>query len=125
MPTIIDNTTFDLLPAPQFGAFQIKRKAPKIKFQAAKGYVHQREQYPAPKYQFTHGWNVLTTAQCNLLRAWLDFAGSDAFYYVVPDSEFFEGMVNDTHLVRIVDEETEITPLSNGKYKVSITMEDL
>jgi len=130
MPVTIDSTLFDLLPPPQFGQYSITRMAPKVTFQSANGYKHQREAFSSARYRFVNGWNALTVAQYNTLMAWLDYAGSGAFYYVVPDTEAFAGMSLTTRLVRIVDEETEITPFDKtaageGFYRVRITLEDL
>lgn len=125
MPVTIDNTLFDLLPPPQFGNYSIIRTAPKVTFQSAGGYSHQREAWSSARYKFVHGWGVLTAAQYNMLTAWLDFAGSDAFYYVVPDTAFFSGMSLTTRVVKIIDEETEITPIGDGLYQARITLRDL
>lgn len=125
MPVTIDNTDFELLPSPSYGPYRKVRVSPKIKFQAAKGYSHQRDAFTGPKYRFPLGWKLLNTAEHNMLVAWLDFAKSNAFYFVVPDTAAFAGMELDVHLVRIVDEETEIEPVSPGWYRAAITLEDV
>ena len=125
MSTIIDNTIFELLPPPSYGQFKKIRSAPKITFQSKAGYKHQREAYPQAKYQFKHGWNALTVAQYNTLVAWLDFAGSNAFYYIVPDTEYFAGMSMETRIVRIVEDSVEINIVNRELYSATLTLEDL
>lgn len=125
MPITIDGSDFELLPSPSYGQYKKVRSAKKVSFQAAGGYKHQREAFTSPKYQFPLGWKLLNAAEHNMLVAWLDFAKSNAFYFIVPDTAAFAGMELEVHLVRIIDEETEIEPVSPGWYRASITLEDV
>lgn len=130
MPVVIDNQTYDLLPSPSQSSYAPSRKAPKVKFQAEAGYTHQRERYPFARRSFPMEWPLMTLAQKNLLEKWLDYIGSESFYFVDPQSLLPRpdgSIVPAIHLCRVVDEETVIKPHPRAfrRFTAKITVEEL
>lgn len=130
MPVEVENEIFELLPSPTLASYAPARKAPKVKFQSASGYTHQRERYPSARYSFPYEWALLTLEQKNLLEAWLDDTGSKTFYFVPPESliPLADGtVVPQLRLARIVDEQTVIRPHGRafGRWTAKITIEDV
>lgn len=123
--TLIENTLFELLPPPTYSDYKKVKLVPKVKFQSAGGYKHQRNKFAGNKYRFYHGWNIISDAAVNTLEMWIEFAKSNSFYYVVPDSVSFPANETMVRVVRIIDDEVEITPIGFGFYTAKITMEDL
>ena len=128
MPVVIDNIEYDILPSPSYGNYAPVRKAPKVKFQAEAGYTHQRDRWPNARRSYPLEWLLLTTPEKNTLDNWLDYIQSKSFYFVPPDSAWPRpdgSIVPEIHLVRVVDEETIIKPISYGFWTAKITVEDL
>ncbi len=124
MPVIVQDTLFDILPSPAWGSPRI-RKAPKIGFEAANGYKHQRERYSHARYAYPIKWPVLTAAEVSTLENWLDQTGSDTFWFL-PPTAMWGGTTNPTiRLMRVVSEEVTITPVSYGFYSVEILLEEV
>ena len=130
MSVVIDNQEFDLLSSPSLGSYAPARKAPKVKFQAAAGYTHQRERYPSARRSFPMEWPLMTLAQKNMLENWLDFIGSQSFYFIDPQSLLPRpdgSIVPAIYLCRVVDEETVIKPHPRAfrRFSAKITVEEL
>ena len=124
MPVEVQDTLFDILPSPSWGTPRI-RKAPKISFEAANGYKHQRERYSHARYTYPLKWPVLTTAEVNTLENWMDETASNTFWFL-PPTAMWGGTTNPTiRLMRVSSEEVTITPISYGYYSVEITLEEV
>lgn len=124
MPVIVQDEVFDLLPSPSWGTPQ-KRKAPKIKFQSANGYVHQRERYSHPRMAYSLKWPLLTEAEKNTLENWLDSVKS-ATFWLVPPTGLWSGLsAVSVKLCRLTDDEITFTPLSYGYWAVDINVEEV
>lgn len=130
MSAVLDNLVYDLIPA-QFGGYKPTIVAPKIRFQAAAGYVHQRERYPALGRKIVLETNITSQGEYNMIRAWLDYVGSDSFWYVLPTSlsPRPDGQVIPRGILcRIIDEEIPDDPIfpNDGFYwHVRITLESI
>jgi len=130
MPVEVQNEIFDLLPAPTLASYAPVRKAPKVKFQAASGYTHQRERYPVARRTFPYEWTSLTLDQKNMLDAWLDGNGSKTFYFVPYESTLplADGSIEPVLLLgRIVDEDIVIkaNPRAHGRWMAKFTIEEV
>jgi hypothetical protein len=128
MPVVVENREYELLPSPSWGGYVRKRTAPKIRFQSAKGYVHQRESFPSPRGVFSLEWGLLSDAEKNLLSCWLDYIGSASFCFVVPESIWPRpdgSVIPEVRLCRVTDEEIDFKPLSYGWWSAKITVEEI
>jgi len=113
MSVVYDNQNYDLIPA-QYGGYKPSIITPKIRFQATAGYVHQRDRYPAAGRKIVMEVNIMTQGEYNMLRAWLDEVGSDAFWYVLPTSlaPRPDGQIIPRGILcRIIDEEIPDDPI--------------
>jgi hypothetical protein len=124
MPITVQDTLFDLLPSPSWGTPRI-RTAPKIRFQAANGYVHQRERYSHARYKYPLKWDLLTETEMNTLENWLDQTGSNTFWFLPPTALWGGTGTPTIRLVRVTDEETIVMPLAFGCYSASLTLEEV
>jgi len=130
MSAVYSNIEYDLIPAHQ-GGFKSMIIAPKIRFQSTSGYVHQRNRYPARYKKIVHEWPAMTAAEYEMLLAWLDEVGSDAFWFVLPtsleprpDGQIIPRAI----LARIIDEEIPEDPVEYGDgylYHARITLESI
>lgn len=124
MPVIVQDEVFEILPSPAWGSPQ-KRRAPKIRFQAAAGYVHQRERYSHARTVYPLKWPLLTEAEKNTLENWLDNTKSDTFW-LVPPTGLWSGLDAPViKLCRVTDDEITFTPISYGYWSVDITVEEV
>lgn len=127
---IYDNQTYALIHA-QFGGYKPSIIAPKIRFQATAGYVHQRERYPAPSRRIELEIPLMTQAEYNMLRAWLEHIGSGSFWYVLPTSlaPRPDGQIIPRGILcRVIDEEIPDEPLFPNDgfcWRVKITLESI
>lgn len=121
---VVQDTLFDILPSPSWGSPRIRR-APKVTFEAANGYKHQRERYSHARYKYPVKWPLLTAAELSTLENWLDQTGSNTFWFL-PPTAMWGGTTNPTiRLMRVASEEVTITPLSYGYYSVEILLEEV
>jgi hypothetical protein len=124
MPVIVQDEVFDMLPSPDWGSPQ-HRKTPRIKFEAAAGYVQQRERYPHSRYKYPLKWSRLAEAEKNILENWLDQVKSNAFW-IIPPTGLWSGLGGITiKYCRVSDDEVIFTPLAYGQWSVEITVEEV
>lgn len=124
MPAEVQDEIFEILPSPSWGTPQ-KRTAPKLRFQAAAGYTHQRERYSHARFNYPLKWPLLTEAEFQTLQNWLDSTGSATFWFL-PPTALWSGIGSATvRLCRIVSDEVSITPVAYGLYSVEITLEEV
>jgi hypothetical protein len=124
MPVTVQDAVFDILPSPGWGSPSI-RKAPKIKFESANGYKHQRERWSSPRYTYPLKWSVLTAAEANTLKNWLDSTASNSFWFL-PSTAMWGGVTAPSiKLMRVSDDEIKFVPLTYGYFSVEITLEEL
>jgi hypothetical protein len=130
MSVVYDNIEYDLISAPQ-GGYKPTIVSPKIRFQATAGYVHQRDRYPTRGKKIVIEWSNMPAAEYEMLLAWLDEAGSNTFWYVLPTSlePRPDGQVIPRAiLARIIDEEIPEDPVEYGDgylYHARITLESV
>lgn len=131
MPVVIDDVAYEFVPPPEYGGYQPVRIAPKVRFQAESGYVHQRERYVNTRKRITIEWKLLSEAEYNMLIAWIEYKKSSTFWYVLPESlspRPSGAIIPKGILCRIVDEEIPETPqfYNDGYYRnVKITLESI
>ncbi len=131
MPVDMDNVWYDLLPHPDYEGYQPVRISPKVRFQAEAGYVQQRNRYPSDTKKITCEWKIMSEAEYNLLMAWIEEKGSDAFWFVLPES--LSTRPDGTTIpkgiwCRIIDEEIPETPKfhNDGFWRnVKVTLESI
>lgn len=130
MPAAFENQYYDLIEA-DFGGYKQSIVAPKIRFQAAAGYVHQRERYPAQARKIVIESARATEGERNMMRAWLVYMGSGTFWYVLPASlaPRPDGQVIPRGvLCRVIDEEIPDEPVGYGDgpyYHLRVTLESI
>ena len=88
----IDNTFYDLIPAPDYESGK-QILDPKLTNSSAAGYVHQINTFPKGKRKFNLQWSSLTQGQINTFEAWLDYIKSNSFgfqdpwtFFALPDT---------------------------------------
>jgi len=124
MPVIVQEEVFDMLPSPSWGSPQTRR-APKIRFQAAAGYTHQRERYSHARMIYTLRWPLLLEAEKNTLENWQDSIGS-ATFWLLPPTALWSGLGSPTvRLMRLTDDEVKYIPVSYGVWSVELTVEEV
>lgn len=111
MPVIVQDEIFDILPAPT--VMELKRRAPKIKFEAAAGYEHQRERYSHARRSY--GLRFLCNqAQLNTLDNWLDMTKSATFWWLPPEAVWKSPTAPTIRLMRITSEEIPYEVVLSG-----------
>lgn len=112
MPVIVEDNIFEILPHPSTN-IKITRKAPKITFQSANGYKHQREQYAYARRTYDVEFFIVQS-QLNTFDNWLDQNGSKTFWWLPPESLWKS--VNPTiRLMRIGTEAVNYTVARPGQ----------
>lgn len=128
MSVIIDNLSYELLPDPVRNGYAPTRMAPKISFTSRGGYKEQREAYPAAQWRYVYAMGIVTDAERNTVLASMDALGSDAFWFLVPESVTPRPdgtIVPDWRWVRFVDEETQVKPVAYGYWDITVTLEEV
>jgi hypothetical protein len=130
MSGVYENTEYDLISAPM-GGYKPMIVSPKVRFQATAGYVHQRDRYPARGKKIVIESPNMSQGEYNMQRAWIDYIGSETFWYVLPTSlePRPDGQVIPRAiLARIIDEEIPEDPVEYGDgyiYHTRITLESI
>lgn len=103
MSVTLEDETFDILPHPTY-SIKIERHAPKITFQAVKGYKHQRESFNVHRKNYGVEYAVINQYQLNTLENFLDNVGSNAFWWLAPEMLWKNPDNPGIRLMRIVSE---------------------
>lgn len=129
MPVIVQDSLFDILPASTYN-IKIKRSAPKVTFQSANGYKHQREKYSHARRIYDVEF-IVNQTQLNTLDNWLDENGSNTFWWLPNEALWKDSASPTIRLVRISTEEISYNTILSGSaaggplYSVQFTMEEV
>ncbi len=129
MPVTVEDSIFDILPTSTYN-IKIARNAPKITFQSANGYKHQREQYSYARHSYDVEF-IVTQEKWNTLENWLDQVGSNTFWYLPPESMWKSPTAPAIRLCRIPTDSIDTTVLRSSApgnaplYSVKFRMEEV
>jgi hypothetical protein len=86
MSVVVDNVEYDFIVNPAYGKYLPSIQSPKVTFTAENGYTHQREAYSVHTKKIGLEWDMLTEPEFNMLKAFIEYIGSESFWYVIPTS---------------------------------------
>lgn len=82
---VVYSSTKYTLPNPDFDGYKIIDLRPKVRFEAEKGYFHQREQYSVVRARVECTWRIITQTEYNTLTGMITTIGSNSCYLVPLD----------------------------------------
>jgi hypothetical protein len=84
MIVVLGSTRYDVAN-PTWEKYRIDHLVPKIRFDAEKGYFHQRAASPSMRARISCTWDILTSAEYSAIRSMLAAIGGDACHVVPID----------------------------------------